>query len=1773
MREIRTIENYPSTHEEPYNLRVSTGINTTDQIIFNVLKNDNPNEYIEGGILEYKGKLFYIDDIVETRDKDGRDILEITAQHTAMNLGKINNVEKKYEDWETKAIFVDLLEKAHWGVGETDLTPAHFSSFSTKKETDILHNILELAEQIGAYLIFQRDTVDIWLDSREEFLIQDSKNLLSIKLNSSMNNVITRLYVIGGTKTTQDESGSIQEEVTIAPVNLGKDYIEDYSYYLNQGYSLDYIKENPIQFLKEDTYRNTAITDPEELYQVGLNQLQKVNSPNLTCSIELVEDEEEQINLNMYASIFDSQSNIRLNCIITKIERTYEEKLTTKITLASVVSYGSWSKKIITAVKKVNQLNNEFDMSFTQILNQAKEEAYNMIHGGMELGNVVISNNSILIGDTNDFNTMTRYWIWSMGGFGFVDKSKDENRVDVALTADGKINGQMLLANSVKAEAIEAESIQAEHLSVGAKNELYQGIVIGSANYIKNSGDFSGTKYWLGECNVNTKNGLDCVGRVENITNINIESNQSYILSASLVPSNDIQLSEDNMILDCVVRQNLDLEKINKSLYKLTRNTNLYSTKSKKEIIKQLKANDIISVSGVEDGFISITSQHGTGFIEGRRLSSIGTPVSNEDFILTQREEVIEEEKAIVVNNTTYQSLYNSFCITDIQYNFNVNSLSLSLDNGKSFPIQSTNYSDSVAIFDLENIPSGIYKCKIVARDLEDNLFTTNTFILTIVGEVIEEDVFSEIGIAPPYELKKGELVRVSVKFTVGNLNKTGYTINPYINIANSYELKNMQWEKGNILSDWHGNFEDIEEATYSSVEASLTVENNAIKERVAKIEKDYVNNFDLSSFVENSTKEINSTLQQAVADINAITDNLDIATLRERMTQIEKDNLEITARYNNIYNNNLTPEDAKNRLFEGANSYKTAYENLVKEIEDSFDDGVVTEQEKEKIVEKFTAYKNSIGTLSVALDDTLRIIAEQGAIKYANEKISELNVTLEGIEGRVSSATTDFSSYKTRTDERIGALEVRDDSIVTTVTNKVTETLYPELNSLVYNLIPNGDFSKGQEHWYLGVVPNVDEVEGVVLDIPNYEILRSSPSDLAVEVWKVYNGYVLGLLGYYNQSWAIIGGEGGVVGYLKRDYITEVRTEALVSVGSDGLLVRSTPGGAKLGTVYDGTVLPVLENQGDWIKVRWNNREGYVYKQHTKVTSLATVGNILDYREVYNNGVFLGQVRNGEWHTLLGEQGIYYKIDYFGSVGYVEKAWVSHTAFTQVQRTPSYELRPHFAGRDKSAMSIFVKNGVLYLDSEYVECEPYNSYTVSFDGLKERNVGYCEISVLFYDKDKNFISNNYLVEISSENMQSYAKTFITSENVRFFRIRIVNYGMAVDDGTYIFLVLDKIMVSKGQYAREFTSSCLSEKALNVEQALKSEYVTKSEMTQTATNTIFEYVGSSTNMIEDGGFESGSLSFNNSGGSYTQFLGSIDNVGTLDGGLCMHISGNTKDGYANLWDRHFLLEGGKTYTISCVARGNSYYNKGTGSSCYITDEYAGGGTYIHIFQDYAQTGNSWKYYKTTFTAPHTSWYNLRLGWRANDNSEETKYGWGAWDRVMLVEGKVDMNYNMGNGYYDTRLSLGKDGIKMEFEDGSYMYAGRNGLRHYRNGWDREYNYVSLVYERPKIKNGATTTLYLPEDFQGKNINSDFTVVATYGDIDSDVDAEKRKDSIRKIFVKIISWDSNTRALTVQPCLQKLGGATLTYWGWNAETTDEGNAIGEGAIDIIVHVNM
>jgi hypothetical protein len=383
----------------------------------------------------------------------------------------------------------------------------------------------------------------------------------------------------------------------------------------------------------------------------------------------------------------------------------------------------------------------------------------------------------------------------------------------------------------------------------------------------------------------------------------------------------------------------------------------------------------------------------------------------------------------------------------------------------------------------------------------------------------------------------------------------------------------------------------------------------------------------------------------------------------------------------------------------------------------------------------------------------------------------------------------------------------------------------------------------------------------------------------------------------------------------------------------------------------------------------------------------------------------------------------------------------------------------------------------------------------------------------------------------------------------------------------------------------------------------------------------------SANLLHDSGFELGEVVIKSATGAVNEagiHQGAIFDLQLLQGSnYCLFLDTFNKSGDAYVFtNMEVALDVGKTYTISyyyacagSITNHSSYIYAPQGpvsfGEIYQADQqwhrfsmqytHQSQGT-ISIRFGIVTTGNAWLAIDNVKVAegkndtdwcPHADEINavdvivnskgltvkngaITITNKGGDEVFKSDTGGNLYLKGYMTSGGISsedgtVKIDLASGYFQ----IGKyaihnqDSSKWIETNGNYSIAKPQGFFRNLGGGERPIKCLDYGVVRPGVKNGSTTTIVLPPDFQGMGINEDFTVICSYGNIDSSAWAQQNKDAVRTIFVNLLSWNRDTRELVVQPCLQKIGLETKTFWGWDSNTTTPGNTIGEGAIDVIV----
>lgn len=1577
------------SHRHEYDITTTYKINEPAQLSFKILTKDNVDAYKIGQIIEYDDKIFIVDKLDINRDDYS--VTDVTCCQNAINLSK--KICGKFEYIaETVQTLVDtVLEGTGWSLGRTDI-PSNMKRHLITEEQTVLANLNTIAENFGAVLIFNYNTVDILMQKGEELILSDDVNLESISISKDGSDIITRLHCFGGV----DKDTGI--ETSILDMTNGLTYIEDYSFFLEQGYSLAFIGSRPDLFLREAIYRNTDLYDSQALYNAGITQLKAQMYPQVTCKVNVINNG-KPIHINMSAQIYDSETETHLSARVTEVTVNKDEPAVIQIELSNVVSYGSWISNVVTKVDRIDNVVNDVNKSWQDILEEAKNNATNLINENLSNGHVCVEKNAIFIGDQPEKENMKNVWILGLGGIGHSSTGVD-GQVNVAMTMDGAIVADRITAGELNGAIIKAGSIKADALSVGIYEKFQQGINIGATNYIRNSGNFKDSTYWLG--NVTCRETLlNCSGEVRNVTNIPLMGGEEYIYSATIITKTDMEITENNLIL-------------------------------------------------------GYTAYQPIGIPQNRGLND---------------ENLMEELPILITKSKTYETMQGNKISISFESSKTLKSLKLSINNGEDF-----NYEGDIlgeeASFDLSHLIYGNYICQLVGKDENDNEGYSKKFIINITTAKKDSVIFSNIDIAKPYTIKANTMTRIFIKFKTRQDLNNGFIINPTINIQGDYIVKNVQWEKGNVASDWKLNISDVSEGTLNEARSIFNVEKDKILGRIENVEKEYATNENLNSALNSTKNHINQqikevsneiiNLKENIGDIalDGIIDEVELEIISKSIVSLNSEKIKVDTRFDSLYESIFLTGDAKSKLNEIKNTFNLKHTQLINKINEIAEDGLLDETEVAEFNKCTEQYQSALALLSKAFDDALKNISENMANNYTDTKFSEITLELNRISLSVGQTTNKLSAYEQTTDKKIGQIELDmkglnlsvskvENAIVGVETNNKTLTdeqieikkalqeaeRYSEeaLNKLS-DISNDSKFTPVEKQsTKLEWEKIINEKNKIIEEADKLEVSTVSYQS----AYNILEEYISPLLDDLTETSDISGGIFRVnfINYYnaKQDILNAI-SSALKDIADNAETVAN-----------DATAtLNTVKSQISDIHMTVNSITSKVENIETKSTL-----NLL-----YNSDFSILNDTKDNFDGWEKEEGI--KID---------------TETILLDGYPSYyfNVTKQTSNVWRSIFSPFISASVKqkFTASIYVYAENWDKLDKGGSLQIEYHNDFSRITFSSVDIDKDKTGWQRLV-LSSE-----APSGATKVRIRVFPNRngsfnvskpMLQTGSSVSGWQKGFNINDFTNRLKSA-EQKITDSSIINTVKSSQTDGKNTFALTSTLEQTIDGFKFDIRNSGgNNLLRNGGFENDLKYWNPN--QYPNYK----------------ITGGTP-GYQSYSTKSLLIYGSRTnsgyfQSFSCIP-GNKYYcsfmaMKDPVSPTNTTIGIEGiGGVNIDSF--------TWKQYSFEFTATRSS--HVFIAYANN-------YGNFYIDNIMVAPGSIPTGYIDYSGeLYNSTLKIDADGLRVDFEDGTYSTMGRDGFKYFIGGSGNAY--CSLIYTGSFSVSstfyGATMGIDLPKEFIGKNV--------------------------------------------------------------------------------------
>lgn len=305
----------------------------------------------------------------------------------------------------------------------------------------------KLIKKLGGHIKIRKENGKRYIDYIEDYakvsnqIIQFGENLMDFTKDYDTSDICTALIPLGA---RQDESpiDALDAYLDITSVNDGKNYIVNQEAVNKYGWIEKVVKWDDVNV-------------PSILKSKGEKYLKEVQYEPQTLEIKAIDLHNLDVNTDAIrvldsVRVVSKPHNLDKFFLVTKRTIPLNKPSDEVFTFGAKVreSLTDTTRKENTDVKnKLNAIPNK-----SEILDEARKNATQIIHDATH-GHVVTTANEQLIMDTDDVKTAKNLWRWNLGGLAHSSNGYD-GAYDTAITMDGQIIGERIVANSIDASKL-----------------------------------------------------------------------------------------------------------------------------------------------------------------------------------------------------------------------------------------------------------------------------------------------------------------------------------------------------------------------------------------------------------------------------------------------------------------------------------------------------------------------------------------------------------------------------------------------------------------------------------------------------------------------------------------------------------------------------------------------------------------------------------------------------------------------------------------------------------------------------------------------------------------------------------------------------------------------------------------------------------------------------------------------------------------------------------------------------------------------------------------------------------------------------------------------------------------------------------------------------------------------------------------------------------------------------------------------------------------------
>ena len=312
----------------------------------------------------------------------------------------------------------------------------------------------KLVDRLGGHLVIRKEDGIRYLDylNDDEFYTQNSqeirfgKNLLDYSKNMDASDLVTCVIPLGA-KLEESSIEGLEERLTIKEVNGGVDYVSDDSAVAAYG-----------RIYKTVTWDDVKVAS--NLMKKGREYLKSVQFENMVLELKaidlnLTDDDIQEFEIGDLIRCISPPHGLDSKLPLSSLKVYISNFAKNTITLGTEKQSNTYTSSNSHTAEEIEKTINSIP-SKGEILQEALRDATNLLNDMNQTGNAIHTKNEFIVSDTPGVANAKNLWRWGLGGLAHYSNGYDGPADGVALTMDGKINGKMVMANSIVAESIDA---------------------------------------------------------------------------------------------------------------------------------------------------------------------------------------------------------------------------------------------------------------------------------------------------------------------------------------------------------------------------------------------------------------------------------------------------------------------------------------------------------------------------------------------------------------------------------------------------------------------------------------------------------------------------------------------------------------------------------------------------------------------------------------------------------------------------------------------------------------------------------------------------------------------------------------------------------------------------------------------------------------------------------------------------------------------------------------------------------------------------------------------------------------------------------------------------------------------------------------------------------------------------------------------------------------------------------------------------------------------